>query len=312
MAALPDPQTNPAVFERIALVANRASGTNRRDRTAIEAAMDRFGDSAERYTWDPKREDLGALVARAIDEGADLIVAAGGDGTVMAVANAALDHDVPMAVLPLGTFNYFSRGLGLSEDPGAAADQIKSGRLHDINVGMVNGHVFLNNASLGIYPAILRERETVYRRWGRRRMAAHWSVVKTFLRFQRPMRLEIDIDGETLDRKTALVFVARSIFQLDYFGLSGADAIHEDGFAVLVARARGRMQLFKLTWRLAFGVSREGRDYDLLKARSMTVRRVGRGKALLAYDGEKKIAPSPFEFRMSDRPLRIVVPKDAA
>ncbi|MBV0913873.1 diacylglycerol/lipid kinase family protein [Anianabacter salinae] len=312
MSALPDPQPPAVPFRKIVLVANRASGTNRRDRGAIDAAMDVFGDRATRMIWRPGREDMASVVHRAVQGGADLIVAAGGDGTVMAVADAALGADVSMAVLPLGTFNYFSRGLGLSEDPREAAQQILDGAPHDISVGMVNDRVFLNNASLGIYPAILRERETVYRRWGRRRIAAHWSVLKTFLRFQRPMLLEIDVAGETLHRRTALVFIARSTFQLERFGLNGGDAIHDDGFAVLVARAQGRRQLFWLTWRLLRRASEEGEDYELLKASSLTVWRVKRRKALLAFDGEKCIAPSPFEFRMSDRPLRIIVPNGVA
>lgn len=312
MSAQPDPMTDSMPLRRVTLIANTSSGTNKRDRTAIDTAMQTFGDCATRLTWRPGRDHMDDLVARAKSEGADLIVAAGGDGTVMAVAQAALNTDMPMAVLPLGTFNYFARGLGLSEDPGEAARQILSGTPRDIEVGMVNGTVFLNNASLGIYPAILRERETVYGRWGRRRIAAHWSVVKTFLRFQRPMRLEIEADGDRFERRTALVFVARSAFQLDSFGLNGSDAIHDDGFAVLIAKAQGRRALFRLTWRLVRRTAQEGRDYELLCARALTVRSRKRSRVLLAYDGEKTWAPSPFEFRMSDKTLRIVMPEGGA
>ncbi|SEN76841.1 diacylglycerol/lipid kinase family protein [Palleronia pelagia] len=293
---------------QIRVIANHKSGRNSRDRQAIEQAMEVFGPDARRIDWQPG-SDLSALIDRAVADGGDLVVAAGGDGTVMATAGAMVGRDVPMAVLPLGTFNFFARGLGFSEDPETAARQIVDGQPHDIRVGRVNGQTFLNNASLGIYPKILRERETVYRRWGRRRIAAHWSVLKTMLRFRKPLRLTLDLDGQRSEERTAMIFVARSAYQLDFFGLNGADLISDDRFAVLVARARSRRRLMALAWRLARGKAVEGQDYELLSARSLTVK-TARKKATLAFDGEKRRETSPFEFRMSDDPLRIILPVD--
>lgn len=302
------PPSDPA--RRICVVANRKSGGNAGSRAAIDKALAVFGPEAWLAEWSPG-DALAALVDAQIEKGASLVVAAGGDGTVMALADAMLGRDVPLAVLPLGTFNYFARGLGSSEDVEEAARQILAGRAHPISVGQVNGQVFLNNASLGIYPAILRERETVYRRWGRRRLAAHWSVVKTFLRFQRPMRLTLVADGTASQRRTALVFVARSAFQLDAFGIEGGEAIHDDAFAVLVARAEGRRALFALTWRLVTRSPRRGRDYDLLSARELVIESP-RKRLLLAFDGEKRRESAPFHFAMSTDKLRIILPPASA
>ena len=300
-AALPDER-------RIALIANRKSGTNARDRDAITRATDAFGRARTRlYTWSPDT-DIAGLVDRALDEGADTIIAAGGDGTAMAVAGAMVGRDAAFGVLPLGTFNFFARGLGLPEDPAEAARVLASARAHPIHVGTVNGRVFLNNASLGIYPAVLKMRESVYARYGRRRIMAHWSVVKSFLRFQRPMHLTIETEDETRLARTPLLFVSRSAYQLDAFGLKGAGAIADDAFAVLIARGETRADLFRSAARLVTRTAVEGRDYDLIHARQLTVH-TRRSRALLAYDGEKARAPSPFAFRMSDQPLTILLPQ---
>lgn len=295
-------------FERICLIYNKKSGQNANDRGAIERALEIFGSRAHHAEWDVTCDDIHDTVAAELARGADLIVAAGGDGTAMAVAGAMRGKGVPFAVLPLGTFNFFARGLGLSEDPGEAARQILDGTPHDIRVAEANGQVFLNNASLGIYPSILKERETVYARWGRRRIAAHWSVVKTFLRFQRPMKVTMTTDEGTQTRRTALIFVARSAYQLHHFGIKGEAAIADDRFAVLVARGSGRFALFHLAWRLARGSIREGRDYDLITTRKLDVE-VSQRRALLAFDGEKRRDRSPFRFRMSETPLRIILPE---
>ncbi|TQS74075.1 hypothetical protein ERN12_08750 [Rhodobacteraceae bacterium] len=292
---------------KVFLIANPNSGQNSRAEEPLQAALDVFGPQARIYRWEPGRE-ISETVERAVRDGADLIVAAGGDGTVMAVAQAMLGRDVPMGVLPLGTFNFFARGLRLSEDPTEAAQQILNGQSHAIRVGTVEGRVFLNNASLGIYPSILKARESIYRRWGRHRIVAYWSVVRTFLKFQKPMHIELHTDGETITQDTPLVFVARSAYQLDFFGLEGAQAIGDDAFAVLVAKAEGRSGLFKLAWRLVTRTMREGRDYDLIRAKDLTIHTRSK-RSLLAFDGEKSRLPSPFSFRMHPDLLNIILPK---
>ena len=298
------------MFEKISLIANRKSGQNSRDAAAIDRAMSAFGDGAERFDWHPETP-IEDTVAHALKREPEMVVVAGGDGTIMAVAGALLGKGVPMGVLPLGTFNFFARGLGLSEDPEEAAQQMLSAEPHDIRVGMVNGQAFLNNASLGIYPAILRERETVYSRWGRFRLAAHWSVVKTFLRFRKPMKVTLTIDGKRETRRTALVFVARSAYQLNLFGIDGEDAIDADRFAVLVSRAETRRALFMMAGRLALGHPMQGRDYDLYSAKVATIE-IQQRRTLLAFDGEKRRESGPFRFRMSDETLTILLPQSEA
>lgn len=307
------PCVRPAVAaDGIAVIANRKSGTNARDRAAIDRAIEVLGRARTRlYHWIPGRrpaESMAALVRAAISDGAGTIVAAGGDGTAMGVAEAVLPTRAAFAALPLGTFNYFARGLGIPEDPTEAARTIRAGRPHDIRVGTVNGRVFLNNASLGIYPAILKQRETVYKRFGRHRLMAHWSVARTFLRFQRPMRLRIEVDGTEMLRRTPLLFVSRSAFQLDRFGLAGAEAISNDAFAVLIGRGQTRADLFRTAFRLVTQTALPGRDYDYIAARELRVH-PDRPRALMAHDGEKALAPAPFVFRMSDDLLTVILPE---
>lgn len=293
--------------DRMCLIANPGSGLNSRDADAIRRAMGVFGPEAELREWSDEGETLDATVRHAIRDGFGTIVAAGGDGTVMGVAQAMLGSDRRMAVLPLGTFNYFARGLGLPEDPEAAARAILGGGTHPISVGTVNGKVFLNNASLGIYPSILKAREDVYRRFGRRRIAAHWSVIKTFLRFQRPMQVAVRADGEARRYRTPLIFIARSAFQLESFGLHGAQDISDDRFAMFVARDGGRLALFRLAWRLVQKRIEVGRDVDYLAAREIEVETQNR-KPLVAFDGEKSRMRAPLTFRILPAALQIVVP----
>ena len=179
--------------------------------------------------------EIGRETARALEEGIPTIVAAGGDGTICGIAAQLAGTGSRMGVLPLGTFNYFARSLGLPEELEEAVRVVAEGHLRAIPVGEVNGRVFLNNASLGAYAAILFRRERVYRRWGRSRLAAYWSVITTLLCFRVSLDATVTVDGAMRQFRTPLIFVAKNAHQLDHFELAGADCVRA-GFDAEVAR----------------------------------------------------------------------------
>lgn len=295
---------------RICLIVNPGSGRVKREPDALSAIRAALGaGAAERsVSKDGSIEDAART---ACDEGFDVVVPVGGDGTIMTVAGVLAGTGTALGVLPMGTFNYFARGLGIPDDPGEAARLLTSGAARTISVGEVNGRIFLNNASLGVYPRILRVREGVYRRFGRHRIAAYWSVIKTFARFQRPLRLAIDAEGETSRLRTPLLFVARSAFQLEEYGLDGSDYVHDDAFAVFAAPAGSRRDLFVEAWRLVRGTMKSGQDYTLRGHADFTVS-TARRRALVACDGEKFLMQTPLRFRMRPDALRVIVPSEPA
>ena len=299
-----------AVRPDICVIANAKSGATARVAIALERAMAVFGDRAEirTFTGDPA-----PVAQQAIRDGFKVIVAAGGDGTVAGVAHALAGTSAVMAVLPMGTFNYFARGLHTPADATEAAHAILAGEPHDIAVGSVNGKVFLNNVALGLYPAILDEREAAYQRWGRSRIMAHWSTLRTILRLQRPMRVSIVADGEAQIRRTPMIFVARSAYQLDQFGMIGAEAISDDRFAVYVARQTTRMGLLRLAWRLMRpGKVDLSQDLELLTPQTLVIDRPKRRRIRIAYDGEREKMILPLTFRIDHHVLSVILPPGKA
>lgn len=291
----------------ICILLNTRSGKRREDaRARIEAAMARHpGRFALRVV--AKGGNPVAEARRAAEDGFATLVAAGGDGTICAVAGVAHARGLRLGVVPMGTFNYFARGLDLPADPGDAIDLAARGQTRAMAVGSVNGKLFLNNASIGLYPAILATREGTYRRWGRSQMAAHWSVVSTVLRFRRPVRLRVTVDGRTLGRRTPLVFVARSAYQLDHFGLQGAEDVAAGRFGLFLAPDVGRWGLLRFAARLALRSMAQGRDFDYVSGREIEIETKAR-RRIVARDGEREAMTQPFRFRMSDQPLAVIAP----
>lgn len=238
----------------------------------------------------------------------DLVLAVGGDGTQSAVAGALAGTGIAMGVIPGGTFNYFARDLGVGETVDAAIETVLAGRAQAIDIGDLNGMVFLNNVSFGAYPEILRQREDIYRRWGRSRIAAYWSVILSLLKLRQPMRLTARTERGERAFTTALVFAAKSAYQLETLGIDGAEAIRRGELALLVARPHRPRGLVLAALRLALGKSTRGDDFELVCADDITIV-TGRRHQLVAHDGEKTRMSGPFHLRVRHGDLTVLVPE---
>ncbi len=305
-----DPQ--PEAAPDICVVFNPGSGKKKSDevRERIEASLQRH-PGRFRLKVVGKGKDLLQEIEDAAGEGFATLAAAGGDGTISAVAAVAVKLDLTLAVLPMGTFNYFARGLDLPEEVEDAVDLIAAGTSRHVSVGEVNGKVFLNNASIGLYPAILAQREGTYRRWGRSRLAAHWSVLVTFMRFHRPISMRVTVDGEPIRTRTPLAFVARSGYQLELFGLDGVEDVREGRFALFLAPDSTRLGLLLFAIRLAWRSMERGRDFDFFAGEEIEIE-TGSKRRLVARDGERERMKPPFRFRVLKDGLKVIAPERAS
>ena len=235
---MPSPQPSaPAVAPTLDpaaplnFIINAASGSSDGDakRVVIEDALRAAGRQGDvRFV----RPDALAQEARAAAATAlatrSAVVAVGGDGTINAVAQAAHAAGCPMGVVPQGTFNYFARTHGFSTEPAEAAQMLMHAVPVPVQVGTVNDRVFLVNASLGLYPVLLEDREAYKSRFGRSRWVAMGAACMTLLRgamgslgeadsvesfaFQRMVvqprlrKIKVAFDGEIARMRTPLEF----------------------------------------------------------------------------------------------------------
>jgi diacylglycerol kinase family enzyme len=238
----------------------------------------------------------------------DIVIAGGGDGTINAVAGELVGTGKRLGVLPLGTFNYFAREMGVPTDLEAAFRTCFEGEARSVTVGEVNGRMFLNNASIGLYPVILAVREQTYRRWGRTRLIAYWSVLIAMLRLRLNMKLTITSDGERRTIRTPLLFVARNATQLEEFRVPGVRCVSEDGFSVYALRSLGKLGLLRAAWHALTGKLEPEYDFDMVCTSAMRVesRRMLR---TVAFDGERVKMLAPIEFRVRQAAFSVLVPK---
>jgi diacylglycerol kinase family enzyme len=303
-----EPSTSTAPPRRLHLIINAGSGLAR------HAA---FGDRARAYLRARgiqtrvdvagSGEDLHDIVSRSAGDRHDIVVAAGGDGTISAVASAIIDTGQVLGVIPLGTFNYFAQRLGVPLDPEHALGVIASGRIRTVTVGEVNGHIFLNNSSIGLYPAVLRHRESTYRRFGRGQLLAYLSAAVTLARPPAHMTLELDVDGTGLSRRSPLLFVGTNPHQLGSFGLNGIECVNAGQLAMYITQPLGARRL----WTLALGGLLNGfgdvPDLETLCGDQAVVT-TRRPRVRVAIDGEIVRLRGPLRYRSRPDALRVLVP----
>lgn len=258
-----------------------------------------------------KPGDLEATVKAALDDGCDPIIAAGGDGTICGVAGCLVDTDRRLGLLPFGTFNYFARSLGVPEKTDEAMAVALDGEDCKLTVGEINGRLFLNNASLGAYAAILEVREGVYRRWGRSRIAAYWSVILAMISVYRPLTMKITVDGMEQHVRAPMAFVSVSPYQLEEMGLDGVDAIRSGKLALFIPRETLRLKLLWRAIRIFFRGARRGEDYTLITGREIVIE-TRRSDRLVARDGERERMAGPYVFRIREDALTVKVPRSEA
>ena len=215
---------------------------------------------------------------------ADVLGMAGGDGSLAAVAEVAIEQDVPFVCIPFGTRNHFARDLGLDrDDPIAALAAFDEGVERRVDVGRAGDRLFLNNVSLGLYARLVHRREHHRRR---RDALARLRALALTLRDRR-RRQRFTIDGRVV--RAPLVLVSNNDYTLELFSLGERERLDEGLLHLYIPDG-----IRRITW----------------KERACTELEIAAPQPRLraAIDGEPVELDTPVRFRVEPRALRVLVP----
>jgi diacylglycerol kinase family enzyme len=246
---------------------------------------------------------LDALCARAPER----IVAAGGDGTLNAVAARLVDSGTTMGILPLGTLNHFARDLGLPLELDAAVAVIACGHRRSVDVGEVNGEVFLNNASLGLYATMVAHRDHARRHMSLGKWPAMARATWAALRHPRSFDAIVEVDGTQRHWRTPFLFVGNNAYTVQGPALGQRPRLDAGALSLYVLQPRDRWGLIWFGLRALLGRLSGPRDLEVLHARSLHVHG-DTGPVRVARDGEVGELAMPLQFRSRPGALRVFVP----
>jgi diacylglycerol kinase family enzyme len=251
--------------------------------------------------------EIAPAVEAAVRQGAEMVVAGGGDGTVSAVAAGLVDTGVTLGVLPMGTLNHFAKDLAIPLDREQAIAAIARGRRVDVDVGEVNGRVFINNSSLGLYPEIVRDREQRQRRLGHGKWRALLEASIAAARRYPVLTVQVEVEGQTLLRRTPFVFIGNNEYTMEGFEIGGRAALDRGQLSLYLSHRTGRFGLLRLAVMALFSRLDQARDFDVLTAREFVVK-TGHRRLRVATDGEVTMMETPLQYRLRPGSLRVAVP----
>lgn len=248
--------------------------------------------------------------ARRAAELGGTLVAAGGDGTVNAAVNAAREADVPLGLLPMGTFNHLARHHGIPLDPAEAAQVLASGTTQTVPMGELNGRLFFNNAGFGLYTEAIRRRERAKRRFGRYRVIALATGLGTLLAGRQPFTVHLVADDAAAVVRTAMVLVLCNPMQVEALGLNATHCTRAGTLAVALLRPTRLRDRLRLLLRSALKQLDEDGRVQSFCAAEFEVRST-RQELGVVIDGETVRLRQPLRFRAVPDAVRLIVPTAA-
>jgi diacylglycerol kinase family enzyme len=303
-------------------VINASAGSSAADakRQVIETALLAAGRQGNLVFSEPADlEQVAYQTAAQAVTARTAVVAVGGDGTLNSVAQAAHSLGCPMGVIPQGTFNYFARTHGIPSNPNDAARRLMHWLPCPVQVAAINDRVFLVNASVGLYPDLLEDREAYTARFGRSRWVALWAAGVTLLRAQRRLRLHIEQGSYVRDVQTLTLFVGNNRLQLEQLGVQPNQDILREArpteqprhITAVMLRPIGTLSMLHLMLNGAMGTLGEAQSVEHFEFDHMVVRPTlapGRRKVKVAFDGEVTRLRPPLDFRVLSKPLYLLKP----
>lgn len=255
--------------------------------------------------------DIVAVARDAAESREQIVVAAGGDGTISAVAAALAGTDKVLGVLPVGTLNHFAKDLGIPLDLETAVRTIREGEVTAVDVGEVNGRIFINNSSLGIYPQIVSRREAQQQRLARGKWPAFfWATIQALRRFPF-LDLRITFEGKQLFRRTSFLFIGNNQYEIAGFNLGSRNCINAGKLGLYLSHRTGRLGLFRLALHALFGRVDQAKDFDAFCVTEARIE-TKKSRLLVAFDGEVERMETPLQYRIRPAALHVLVPRKKA
>jgi diacylglycerol kinase family enzyme len=258
--------------------------------------------------WATDGREVAQFAREAMQNGATLIAAAGGDGTLNAVASVLVGTEFVLGVLPFGTLNHFGRDLGIPVKMDEAIENLKVGQELAIDVGEVNGRIFVNNLGLGLYPEIVRRREERQARGEPKWIAAALATIRSLRQYHR-LALQITAAGKELSRKTSIVFLGNNEYSIEGINIGTRTRLDAGIMCLYITSETSALKLIGLSLSALLGILPGNQNYEKILTEDLWIR--SRHRTLdVTLDGEVIQLESPLHCRVRPRALRVLVPRE--
>jgi YegS/Rv2252/BmrU family lipid kinase len=254
---------------------------------------------------------LADRISDAMASGVPNIVAAGGDGTITALASALVGTDKNLAILPLGTVNALAKDLNVPLDLAAAVAALSTGQSHLIDVGEVNGRVFLHKVVVGLIPGLAAGREHIR---GRQDTGAKIGFLRyIFRRLARTKRIAVVIesdDGKRRVERVQAIAVASNAYDEGLGQFFSRHSLDRGTLTLYILRHFTARDFIRLTTRMLLGRWQNDEALSMESVKTVTID-MRKSQLKVMFDGEVETLQTPLQFTIRPRALSVIVPAEA-
>jgi diacylglycerol kinase family enzyme len=294
----------------VEVIINASSGVSDNERLREQIAnLFGAGGISVQVSLAKSTNELIELARRAAASNAATIVGGGGDGTINAVASALMGTDKTLGVLPLGTLNHFAKDLKIPLDVEKAVATIIEGHVVHVDVGEVNGRIFLNNSSLGLYPSIVHQREQKQKLGQGKWPAFVWATFGVMRRYPF-LDVRLNADGKQFSSRTPFVFIGNNEYEMESFDIGGRSRLDAGRLSLYFSHRTGRLGLLGLGVRALLRRLHQAEDFVRLTTTEVLIE-TKRNRVRVSTDGEVNMIRPPLRYRTLPGALRVIVPKPA-
>jgi diacylglycerol kinase family enzyme len=253
-------------------------------------------------------DDIASIVARALSERRQPIVAGGGDGTVNAVVNRLAGTDIALGVLPMGTLNHFAKDLRIPLGLEDAVRNLFTGQVIKVDVGEVNGRIFVNNSGVGFYPHFVRQREE-QEHHGHPKRVAFMLALRALVRRYFRLRIKVHMDrAEAFEHVTPFLFVGNNRYQTSGLDMGTRSKLDAGRLWVCTAPKEGRGNIVRIALRTLTGRVATDQQLNAFETEELWVQ-PGTARVNVSTDGEVSIMKAPLHFKIRPHALSVIVPE---
>ena len=257
-------------------------------------------------TVEPKQ--IGERFRDAAERGYDALIIGGGDGSVNAAAAVLLDHRTALGILPLGTMNRLARDLGLTADVDAALALLARAEPRQIDVGEVNGHIFLCNSFIGLPPMVTERRAKLRGKPLGERLRGYAAMPMEIARGARRLAILVDDEKAAQTHRALTVVVSNNVYSEDAGLILKRRALDEARLGLYISKHRTVPRTVWLLLRASLGLWKGDPDLEARELERVTIHSKNR-RLRVANDGELLTLETPLQYRIRPKALTVLVPK---
>ncbi len=292
---------------KLVLISNPASGRSKKGKVEQAVQILRNGGVHEvLLRWTEKARDGTRLAREAAHQGADAVIAAGGDGTINEVLNGLAGTPTPMGVIPLGTANCYALEVGIPLDASRAAKAILDSERKSISLGKTGETFFLLMAGIGYDAEVVHRLEDALS-WKRKLgKAAYLLLGLKSLLVYRPPQLRVSMDGsDPVEGYAAIIGNARSYG--GRFRVTPQADLEEEALDVCLFQRKDMGSMLRYSW----GILRGGKHIqyrDIVYRKCRTVRVESETPSPVQMDGDR-FGQTPVTIELAPKALQVLIPK---